>query len=153
MGQAGELERAAYAERLALMMTSTGMPRMASRVLATMLVSEDGIATSAELGAKLQVGAPAISGAMKFLAEIGMVIKEREPGRRRDHYRLGDDPWYRSTVTQNQSLQLWENAASEGVELMGTDTAAGQRLDETRRFFEFLRTEMPLLIERWQQHR
>jgi len=30
--------------------------------------------------------------------------------------------------------------------------ASGSR-DETRRFFEFLRTEMPLLIERWQQHR
>jgi DNA-binding transcriptional regulator GbsR (MarR family) len=90
---------------------------------------------------------------MKFLAEIGMVIKEREPGRRRDHYRLGDDLWYRSTVTQNQALVLWEKAAGEGAELLGTDSAAGRRLDETRRFFEFLRGEMPLLIERWQQLR
>lgn len=153
MVQSGEAERAAYAERLALMMAGTGMPRMAARVLSTLLVSDDGIATAAELGAKLLVGAPAISGAMKFLTEIGMVIKEREPGRRRDHYRLGDDLWYRSTVTQNQSLVLWEKAAGEGAELLGTDSAAGRRLDETRRFFEFLRGEMPLLIERWQQLR
>jgi hypothetical protein len=37
----------------------------------------------------------------------------------------------------------------DGVAAVGATTPAGERLAETLRFFEYLRAELPLLIERW----
>jgi len=39
---------------------------------------------------------------------------------------------------------------ASGVDAVGAGTRAGRRLDETRRYFEFLREEMPRLMARWQ---
>ena len=46
-------------------------------------------------------------------------------------------------------LRRWEQAMAEGVEVVGADTPAGRRLEETHEFFAFLRAELPALIERW----
>lgn len=34
-----------------------------------------------------------------------------------------------------------------------TDRQGGRRLEETREFFAFMRAELPVMLERWQQHR
>lgn len=41
--------------------------------------------------------------------------------------------------------------AAEGTALLGPDSPAGQRLDETRRFFAFLREEIEQSMARWRR--
>jgi hypothetical protein len=53
----------------------------------------------------------------------------------------------RTVLVINELCECWGN----GLSLLGTDTAAGRRLDETRPFFASLRAEMPLLLERREQ--
>ncbi|WP_219464493.1 hypothetical protein [Nonomuraea rhizosphaerae] len=43
------------------------------------------------------------------------------------------------------------DAGRDGAEVFGTDTAAGARMDETRRFFAFLRREVPELPHEWDE--
>lgn len=136
-----------YAEALAL----SGWPRMMARVFAYLMAAEDGRSTAAQLSQGLGVGAPAISGGIKALLQAGLVTRERVPGDRRDYYRVQEDTWFRAVTGNDANLARWQDASAAGARLLGTDTEAGRRFEETRRFFEFLRVELPRLMDRWHE--
>jgi predicted transcriptional regulator len=138
-----------FVERFAAAMVASGMPRMASRVFAFLLSQEDGSATSAELTAALQASPAAISGAVRYLIQLHLVTKSHRPGERRDVYRLMSDHWYEMVGNRDHELQQWARLSREGVDVVGVETRAGARLEETARFFEFLINEMPRILERW----
>lgn len=140
---------ARFIERFALQLTEAGMPRMPSRVFTCLLATDSGRLTATELAERLQVSAGAISGAVRYLDQLGMVHKSREPGDRRDHYQVTDDLWYEAYANRDQMFELWIAVMEEGVVAVGPESPAGKRLDATRRFFEFLRKELPALVERW----
>lgn len=142
-----------FVERFALDLVDGGVPRMPARVFAALLASDSGRLTSAELGDRLGVSPGAISSAVRYLAQVRLIDREREPGARRDHYRLYDATWYDSVLRREEMLVRWERDLAEGVRSVGADTPAGMRLDETRRFFVFLDEEVPKLLERWRQVR
>ncbi len=60
------------------------MQRMPARVFATLLTSETASLTSAELAARLRVSRAAVSGAVRYLTQVSMVTRERDPGTRCD---------------------------------------------------------------------
>jgi DNA-binding transcriptional regulator GbsR (MarR family) len=134
-------------------LVQAGMPPMASRVFAAVLVTDSGRLTAAELSGLLGASPAAISGAVRYLSQLAMLGREREPGSRRDVYLLLDDLWYEIAIRQDQVLYQWVNAAREGAKLLGLQTPAGQRLADSQDFFEFLIEEMPELLERWRARR
>jgi hypothetical protein len=140
---------ARFVERFAVVLTEAGWPRMPARVFACLLADERGELTARELAARLRVSPAAISGAVRYLQQISLVVRAREPGARTDHYRLDDDVWYESIVHRTAELRRWEAGLAAGVEVVGAGTAAGRRLDESRAFFAFLRGELPRVLERW----
>jgi DNA-binding transcriptional regulator GbsR (MarR family) len=142
-----------YVEDFALLLTEVGVPRMPARVFACVLCSDSGALTAAELGERLQVSPAAISGAVRWLTQMHLLTRAREPGARRDHYRMRDDQWYEATVFKTAALQRFEAVLAEGAELLGPDNPAARRLRETQEFFAFFRAEMPALIERWRASR
>lgn len=146
----GKAAIARFVERFALLLTEAGMPRMPARVFASLLAVNDGRRTAAELAEALHVSPAAISGAVRYLNQVGLVVKGREPGERRDHYQVVDSVWYDVYFNRQKMFQLWLGVIADGIDAVGSGTPAGQRLDKTRRFFEFLRHELPALIERWQ---
>ena len=106
-----------------------------------------------ELAALLGASPAAISGAVRYLGQVGMISREREPGSRRDVYLVLDDIWYEVSVRQDQVLARWVSAARDGVEVLGPRTPAGKRVADSLDFFLFLEQEMPALLERWRAHR
>ena len=144
---------AEFVERFATEMTESGLPRMASRVLARLLAADEGACTSAELVESLQASPAAISGAVRYLSQLRLVARDRRPGERRDTYRLHDKVWYEALGMRDDELSRWAALSREGVAAVGRDSPAGQRLEETARFFEFLRTELAAMMERWRQQR
>lgn len=140
---------ARFIERFALQLAEAGMPRMPSRVFTCLLATDSGRLTATELAERLRVSAGAISGAVRYLDQLGMVVKSREPGDRRDHYQVADDLWYEVYANRDKMFDMWIAVMEEGVAAVGPNSPAGQRLDTTRRFFEFLRKELPALVERW----
>ncbi|MEU7832770.1 MULTISPECIES: MarR family transcriptional regulator [unclassified Nonomuraea] len=140
-----------FLERFAVIMSDSGYPRMAARVLAALLIADDGRRTAGELADVLHVGPSAVSGAVKYLMRVGMVTRERDPGERRDHYRVDQAAWYRAAASSDEVFRRFEEGARDGAEVLGTDTPAGARMDETRRFFAFLRSEVPQLLHKWNE--
>jgi DNA-binding transcriptional regulator GbsR (MarR family) len=141
-----------FIEQFALLLADGGIPRMAARVFACVLADDAAQLTAGELAERLQVSPAAISGAARYLIQVDLLTKAREPGARRDHYRLADDMWYEAFGHKEALLRRWEEGLLEGVELLGADSPAGRRMDETREFFAFLRSEMAPMLERWREH-
>ncbi len=143
-----------FVERFALTFSEAGVPRMPARVFVALLVSDDGKLTAAELAEMLKVSPAAVSNAVRYLQQVRLVARERDPGERRDHYRVySGDTWYEVTIRRDEMLMRWQEDLREGIEAVGADTPAGKRLEETRRFYEFVHEELPMLLEKWRKVR
>lgn len=142
-----------FVERFAAQLVEAGMTRMPARVFAALLSSDSGAMTSAELGEQLQVSPAAVSGAVRYLSQQHMVSREREPGSRRERYRVHSDQWYEALTNRDAILKRWSDSLREGVTSLGAETPAGRRLAETVAFFDFLQDELTEMMERWRGHR
>lgn len=154
MTQNGAAERdpealARFVEEFALLLNESGIPRMPARTLAALMVDDQGRRTAAELAEQLNVSPAAISGAVRYLMQVQLIVKKREPGDKRDHYSLLDDPWYEAIMSRDKELVRWQGMLTDGANAAGSATAAGKRLNQARRFFEFVHAELPGLMERW----
>ncbi|NGO14533.1 MarR family transcriptional regulator [Streptomyces sp. HC44] len=142
-----------FVESFAAQLVEAGMQRMAARVFAALLSSDEGVMTSAELSEQLRISPAAVSGAVRYLAQTHMVSREREPGSRRERYRVHGDQWYEALTNREAIIKRWEGALREGVNSLGVDTPAGRRMAETLAFFEFIEGEVADMMERWRVHR
>ncbi len=142
-----------FIDKLSSGMHESGLPRMPARVFAALLASDEGRLTSAELTEELGVSAAAVSGGVRWLIQVGFVERHRERGSRRDVFVLHSDVWYELMVQDMASLRQWEDGLRYGVQALGEETAAGRRVAESLEFFEFIRTEMPAVMEKWRTRR
>ncbi|MCX3060762.1 GbsR/MarR family transcriptional regulator [Streptomyces beihaiensis] len=152
-GTTGTENGSRFIERFAGQLVEAGMPRMPSRIFAALLASDDGTLTAAELGERLQVSPAAVSGGVRYLVQQHMVTREREPGTRRDLFRVHSNQWYEALTSRDAVIRRWQDALREGVDSLGADTPAGRRLGETLAFFEFMESELGGLLDRWREHR
>jgi DNA-binding transcriptional regulator GbsR (MarR family) len=102
---------------------------------------------------QLQISRAAVSGAVRYLTQVGMLRRERQPNTRRDHYALQDPSWYELVARREALLDHWIASTRTGIDALGAATPAGRRLAESLAFFEFLRAEMPALLARWRAQR
>jgi len=142
-----------YRERFASVLVAAGFPAMPARVFVALLLTDSGRLTAAELARVLQVSPAAVSGAVRYLAQLGLVHKERVPGSRRDYYRMPDDVWSDMFRLRDAVMQRWAALVREGIDLLGPDTPAGERLAGHATFFEFVSREMPEVLKRWDEYR
>ena len=128
-----------------------GFPRMPARVFVTLITTDSGRLTAAELGSQLQASPGAVSGAVRYLTQLGLVRRESEPGSRRHYYRV-PDKWWDEVVGIRESLMgRWAAVMHEGAGILGNDTPAGTRVAESARYFEFLSSEMPQVMRKWRE--
>ncbi|MGE5133205.1 MAG: GbsR/MarR family transcriptional regulator [Gemmatimonadota bacterium] len=144
---------ARFVERFASVLVEAGMPPMASRAFAALLVTESGRLTAAELATLLSASPASISGAVRYLEQLGMISREREPGSRRDVYLVVDGIWFEVAMRRDQVLTRWVSAARDGVSLLGPQSRAGRRMADSLDFFAFLLEEMPAMLARWEERK
>jgi len=142
-----------FVEGFAAQLVEAGMQRMPARVFAALLSSDEGAMTSAALAEQLRISPAAVSGAVRYLTMTHMVSREREPGSRRERYRVHGDQWYEALTNREALIKRWEGALREGVTSLGADTPAGRRMAETLAFFEFVEGEVAAMMERWRAYR
>ncbi|MFJ9948575.1 GbsR/MarR family transcriptional regulator [Kitasatospora sp. NPDC091207] len=142
-----------FVERFAAELAAAGVPRMPARIFSCLMAEETGVLTSAELSERLKISPAAVSGAMRYLTQVGLVSKEREPGSRRDRFRVLNDVWYESLTRRDEVLVRWVRVLKEGEATLGAESAAGGRLAESAEFFEFMITELEGMLDRWKAQR
>jgi DNA-binding transcriptional regulator GbsR (MarR family) len=144
---------AGFVERFAQVFVDAGMPRIASRIFIALAATDTGRLTATELAEQLHASPAAISGGVRYLIQVDMVSRGREPGSRRDHYQVANDVWYQTITQRDQMLVRWTANLREGVQVLGAQTPAGARFAESVDFFEFMQKELRLMLERWDSHR
>ena len=154
MASPAAADTARFVERFGSALTAAGMPRLPARVFACLLADEDGRMTAAELGGALEVSAASVSGAVRYLQQVRMIHREREPGSRRDVYVVADDAWHDTMITAGQVYGPLRAVLAEGVAAVGgRRTPAGERLALSADFLDFLTTELEEVARRWEKRR
>ena len=92
-----------FADQFGNILAESGWPRMSARVFAAIMASRDGRLTAAELSEQLQASPAAISGAVRYLLQLHLATRERDPGSRRDVYTVQDDAWMESMLQQDKA--------------------------------------------------
>ncbi|HZD70583.1 MAG TPA: MarR family transcriptional regulator, partial [Actinomycetes bacterium] len=96
----------------------------------------------------------AVSGAVRYLGNIGMINREPVPGSRRDRYRLPANPWYQTSLLEQQLFKALIALCDDGIVAVGSEaTPAGAKIAEMREFLRFLEVELPRLLDRWNEVR
>ena len=142
-----------YIERFAAVLVVAGFPAMPARVFVALQVTDSGRLTAAELAGMLRISPAAVSGAVRYLIQVGLVHKERVPGSRRDYYRTPGNMWDDLLRMRDQVMSRWTALVREGIDLVGPDTPAGGRLAEQAAFLEFVTKELSEVLARWEQYR
>ena len=142
-----------YIERFASVLVSAGFPPMPARVFVALLVTGSGRLSAAELAQMLRVSPAAVSGGVRYLIQLGLVHKERVPGSRRDYYRMPGNMWDDLLRMRDQVMSRWTALVREGIDLVGADTPAGERMAEQAAFLEFATKELGQILGRWQEYR
>jgi len=145
--------RQGFIERMASALHQAGLARVPSLVFSALLVDDDGRMTSAELAESLHLSPASISGAVKYLEQIGMMRRERERGSRRDVYVVEEEAWHTALMKRDQVYAPMIAALTAGLGAVGPTTSAHQRMLVTREFFAFINEEMTALADKWEQRR
>lgn len=154
MPERDEADVRRYVEHMSMMLAEWGFPRMAARVMMLLTGAEEEALTAGELAERLRVSPAAISGAVRYLIQLGIVDRVPVPGSRRDLYRLQDHAWYEMTLREQVLLKAVVEASEVGAAAAGgPDTVAGARLTEMRDYFLFMQKELPALLEKWRTSR
>ena len=142
-----------FIERFASVLIDAGFQRMPARVFVALLVTDSGRLTAAELAELLRVSPAAVSGAVRYLTQVSLISREREPGSRRDRYVVHDDVWFEAMVRRDREIARWRASLREGVDVLGEGTPAGARMARTAEFFAFLEGELAGMLDRWRAQR
>lgn len=126
-----------YEELLTTVFMQSGMPKMMSRVMACLTITDAGSLTASELVERLQVSPASVSKAITFLDSQGFVRRERDE-RRRERYVVDDDVWYESLMASARAIAQVVVTARQGVGVLGPGTPAATRLDNIARFLDFV---------------
>jgi DNA-binding transcriptional regulator GbsR (MarR family) len=142
-----------FIERFAGLLFESGVPRMPARVFVALLTSDTGRLSAADLGAILGVSPAAVSGAVRYLVQVGLVTGAGEPGSRRLFYSVPDDVWQHLLSLRTRTMSRWADMLRDGAEVLGSSSPAGERVSESAAYFDFVTTELPGVLARWDEYK
>ena len=142
-----------FVERFGSALTEAGLQRLPARVFAALMAREDGRLTSVDLATLLQISPAGVSGAVRYLTQLRMIRRERERGSRRDVYVVMDDAWHDMLMQHDQLYApiLAALVAARGA--LGASTRAGERMQLSVEFLEFVTREMDGMTTRWEEYK
>jgi DNA-binding transcriptional regulator GbsR (MarR family) len=150
----GVSDLARAVERLGQTLETMGLPRMPARVFAFILADDQSAYTAAELAQGLDVSPAAISGAVRYLADTHLVVRERNPAGRGDLFRVRDgDIWSTIQAARLPVLDVIIESVQEAVDLLPEGSAGRERVEETRDYFRFVQEDSRDLDRRWREWR
>ncbi|MGG2461647.1 MarR family transcriptional regulator [Streptomyces sp. RGM 3693] len=140
-----------FEKEFTALLIQTGLPAMASRVLACLYAADAGSRTAAELVQRLRVSPASISSAVRYLDEQELIRRERTPGKRHERYVIDDDVWFRAMLASANVNALLADAAHRGADTLGATTPSGQRLASMSQFLTHVGRDLVTSATRWRE--
>ena len=129
--------RERFIERMGLLAQGDGLPRIAGRLLA-LLVLEGGPLAFGELAERLRISRGSVSSNVRLLEGMGVVERVTRPGERGDFFQMAPDPYARLLSGVVERARRGRQTAAEtrdALRAQGADQATLGRLDDLARFY------------------
>lgn len=140
-----------FVERMGLVAQADGLPRIAGRILA-LLVVHGGPFGFSELAARLKVSRASISTNTRLLESIGIIERTTAPGDRQDYFRLRPKPYARMLRGYVERMRrARELVESTQAALPAGFSDAQERLGELDAFYEALIASFLSVAEQWEE--
>src|SRR5512140_3333516 len=141
-------ELRAWVEQVSMLLERDGLPRMAGRIFAWLLVCEPPEQTMEDLGAAVQGSQASMSTMTRLLVQSGLVEKVRTAGARRDQFRVQPGQWQKLWRSRIELIQQATLLTGRGLELLaGKSPALRARLEELHRQYRFVGLHFPELLD------
>jgi len=138
-----------WVEQVSMLLEQDGVPRMAGRIFAWLLVCEPPEQSLEDLAAAVQGSKASMSTMTRLLAQSGLVDKVRLPGARRDAFRIQPGQWQTLWRSRMALIEQATALTGRGLELLaGRPPAQRARLEELDRQYRFFLRAFPELLAR-----
>ena len=145
--------RARFIEEFGALFADAGVPPVAGRIMAMLLISDErGLPTSRIVEA-LGASKGAISMATRLLVQFRMVERFRVRGSREAYFRLRPGLWVEGVRKKMAILSSMRALAERGLGIVGDAPLARERLEEMRDIYGFFEESLPALFDRWERER
>ena len=130
-------EIAYYVEELARTIEAfSQVPRIAGRIYAHLLMTEQPSLTLPDLTEQLGISKASASAMIRRLVEVGLVENVPVPGSRREHFRVADLGWTNVALFAARAAQKYADLADRGMGLLhGRVTPASGHLRHMRDYY------------------
>jgi len=136
-------------ESFSLMFEEFGFPRMAGRIFAFLILSEEPYVTQSELTDLLQASTGSVSTMVRLLEQLGFVERVSLPGHRRDRFKLRRDPLVEMSKRRIEGAIHMIDIIEKAKHHKEIGPVATDRLERAESFYRFFHVEMELSLVRW----
>jgi hypothetical protein len=138
-----------FVEEMGMHFETNGDPRIAGRLLATTLLSDQALDLD-ELAFALRVSKGSVSTNTRLLRDRGLLKQEGKPGNRKRLFSFAGDAWEKELLSTLGRLRKLSEIARSGVlGLKPEQRLARARLLETIAFCEFVESRFEGLLDQW----
>ena len=138
-----------FVERMAVTLEGHGLPRIAGRLFAFLLVNGEAVSLD-DLAEELQVSKASVSTNARLLEQLMILERSSSPGDRRDYYRMAPDAWegmLRRAEHKWNSMRVLLTAGA--ASLPDEMEEARARLIEAEQFHLLMLDTVEGMLERW----
>jgi DNA-binding transcriptional regulator GbsR (MarR family) len=143
-----------FVERWSRLLAAEGLPPVAGRLWAWLLVCEPREQTVDDIAQAIGASRGAISGAVRWLEPSGLIHRTRRPGDRRDYWSVSDDSAIRAIENRQRALRpSLDTLESAMVALSDRDTASLQRLRDVHELYLVMEDVVDVAVDRFRTRR
>lgn len=136
-----------FVDTMGLALEAAGLPRLAGRILAWLLICEPPAQSLGEMTAALKASKGAVSQMVRLLAERGLIEQVPGPHARRDYYRFKPGGWVAYLQQWLDHLRTLHALSEHGLTLLAHPTPENQqRLLEAHDLFSALEARLPAVF-------
>lgn len=147
-------DEAELVEQMSQMLAEGGLPRVAGRVWAWLLICEPPQQSASDLANHLHASRGAISGAVRTLVTAGLVRRTSRPRDRREYFHVPPGSIISVLNARLPVTTAWRRLADSGLEtLKDRSPESRARLQEVRDVYAFMEQELPSMLDRFLEQR
>lgn len=141
-------------DRMARILAAEGLPPVAGRMWAWLLVCDPPEQTAAQLAEAIAASRGSISGMARLLEPSGLIQRTTRRGDRREFYSAAPDAMIRVLEVRGEQLRPTLDLLDHALgDLAGRENGSLDRLRDARDLYAFMVREFPAMIEKFRTER
>jgi DNA-binding transcriptional regulator GbsR (MarR family) len=143
-----------FVERWSRILAAEGLPPVAGRLWAWLLICEPREQSVDEVAAAIGASRGAISGAVRWLEPSGLIHRTRRPGARRDYWSVSDDSAVRAIENRQRALRpSLDTLESAMASLADREPASLERLRDVHELYLVMADVVDVAVDRFRTRR